>query len=415
MTVELRNGIWPAFREGRLLMACAGLFTLIDLFGPQAIAPLLAERLRAGPAEMSSVLNAATIGMAISGFLAACFGDSFDRKRLIVTCLFALAGMTLLLAISGTLLSFALLRVAQGLFMGTAFAVSVAFIAEQWGPVGAASGVMAAYVTGNIVGQMLGRMIAGAVAQMIGWPCVFLAFAAINLMGALVLWSKLPGGRPQRSPDLSATTIAGRLIAQLSDPRLQGAFAIGFLILAIFATEFTYVNFRLAGPPFNVSPRALGLLYAVFCVAAVTTPFAGRIVRQLGHRGALAFGAAFTIFGALLTLSGSLWHVVCGITIIASGLFFSQAVATAYTGFAADRFKATASGLYMVGYYTGGIFGTAILGVVFEHRGWGGLTLTIIALLTLMALIALMRWQKAPRTTAEAMFSRPFVGAKLLD
>jgi predicted MFS family arabinose efflux permease len=337
-------------------MACAGLCTLIDLFGPQVMAPALAERFNVGASEISFGVNAATLGMAVSGFLAACFADWLDRKRVIIGCLLALTALTILLAGSSSLWAFAALRAGQGLAMGAAFAVSVAFIAEEW-PLGAAPTIMAAYVTGNIVGQAVGRVVAGALVEHAGWRQVFVAFAAINLVGALGIWKALPTGRAQRTALVSVENIAERLLAHLSDRRLQGAFAVGSIILATFATEFTYVNFLLVRAPFNMSSGATGLLYLVFCLAVISTPLAGPITQRIGHPGALALGALVSSVGAWLTLSSILALVIFGSALVACGLFFSQAVATAYTGYAARSYKATASGLYMAAYYAGGILG----------------------------------------------------------
>jgi len=388
-------------------MACAGLFTLIDLFGPQAISPVLAARFHATASETSFGVNAASLGMAVSGFLAACFADRLDRRRAIIGCLLALAATTILLASSDDLWGFATLRAAQGLCMGAAFAVSVAYVAEEWGPLGKASTVMAAYVTGNIIGQMLGRILAGAIVELAGWREVFFAFGALNLIGGLALWRALPAGRRQNSALAASADIRERLRMHLSDCRLQGAFAVGFLILAVFASEFTYVNFRLEAAPFNVAPSELGLLYGVFCAAIISTPLAGPMIRRIGHPAALTFGAIVSLSGALLTLSGSLAIVIIGMALVACGLFFSQAVATAFTGYAAQAFKATASGLYMAAYYTGGICGTTLLGLIFEHGGWHWMTMTIIGLLILMAGIARLRWRHAVRDSRIADIVSP--------
>lgn len=380
--------------NGALIMACASFFTLMNLFGPQAIVPVIAVGFNASPEQMGISLNAAVAGMAVGGPICAIFGDRFDFRLLIVGTIALLAVPTLLLGLSYSLSQFTALRVAQGIFMSASFTISIAYIAEQWGASGSAPAVMAAYVTGNIAAQILGRMTLGMVA--VYWRPALVLFAVATFMGACLLWRLLP---PASSTVRSRT--GGGLAAigwHLRDPALRATFAVGFFILFAFIGMFTYVNFHLANA-FGLSSAMVGLLYGVFGLALFSTPMAGVIVRRFNHRAALILGASVSICGTLLTLPKSLLLCLMGLALAAAGLFFLQAVATDFTGHKAKRFKAAASGLYLCAYYTGGMVGAAVIGYTFDNWGWPTCVALLSAGCMAIGCIGARYWQTPEITT----------------
>jgi MFS transporter, YNFM family, putative membrane transport protein len=380
------------------IMGMTALLTLIDLFGPQAIAPVLTGVFDTTPAHMGLAINAATIGMAVSGLVTACFADRIERKPVMVAALLALSLPTFMLGLAPGLATFVALRIVQGLLMCASFTVTIAYVAEEWGPSGAAPLVMAAYVTGNVASNLVGRLLAGSAAQYADWREAFFLLAAINLAGGLMLWRTLPRGRQlQRGP--KPALIVASLRRHLADARLRGAFAIGFLILFSFIGVFTYVNFLLARAPFNLPPATLGALYSVFVVSLVATPAAGLAARRIGSAMSIALGAMVSLFGVLLTLAQMIPIVMIGLALVGVGTFFCQAIATGFTGKAGGDAKAAASGLYLAAYYTGGICGALLLGLVYDAWAWPGCVAVTASAFVLMAAIPFVAWRD-PREAA---------------
>jgi len=58
-----------------------------------------------------------------------------------------------------------------------------------------------------------------------------------------------------------------------------------------------------------------------------------------------------------------------GMTLVGAGTFFAQATATGFVSRAASD-RAAASGVYLAAYFTGGLAGTALLGMAYQHWGW---------------------------------------------
>ncbi len=375
---------WPT-----VLMGLASSFTLADLFAPQAITPAIGASFHQTPQATGVAVNAAVLGMAASGLLSSLFADRLNRKAVIVGSLLALCLPTVFIGYASGLLSFAGWRAVQGCLMAASFAASIAYIAEQWDNSGQAPTVMAGYVTGNIAGQIVGRILMGVLAEYVDWQRAFLVLGGINLLGGLLLLALLPPARQKPEPPVGPLLLP--IGIHLRDARLRGCFCVGFLILVCFIGTFTYIGYDLTAR-FGLSPSMLGTAYGVFIVALLSTPTAGLAVRHLSHRSALAIGATVAAAGILLTLASSLMLVLAGLALAACGLFFCQAVATAFTGHSAVRFKAAAGGLYLASYYTGGLVGAAFIGVVYTNWGWAGSVWVMVAFSLVMSVVAIRTW-----------------------
>lgn len=382
-------GTTSASLKPALVMGLASSFTLIDLFAPQAITPTLGGAFHQTPQVTGIAVNAAVIGMAISGLLSSLFADRLDRKAVIVGSLLVLGIPTILIGYTSTLPVFAGLRMVQGCTMAAGFAVAIAYVAEQWGSTGEAPTVMAGYVTGNIAGQILGRILMGFLAQYLDWHRAFLILGALNLLGGCLLWTLLPRSRRRREPHTGSPFLP--LATHLRDARLLGCFFVGFLILVCFVGAFTYSGFDLT-IRFGLSPSMLGIAYTVFALGLTSTPVAGLAIRHCTHRIALLIGSVTTAGGMLMTMVNDLAVVLAGLALASAGLFFCQAVATAFTGHSAARFKAAAGGLYLASYYTGGIAGAAWIGSVYANWGWPGSAYIIAAFSLIMAATATLAW-----------------------
>jgi predicted MFS family arabinose efflux permease len=366
-----------------LLIAVIGFLTLVDLFATQAILPSLAHDYGVAPAKIGLAANASTLGMAISGLLMGVVSGSLERKRAIALSLFLLSFPTASLAFAPNLTVFAILRVTQGLFMAAAFTLTLAHLAERCAV--RTANALAAYVTGVVASNLIGRLTAAYVASIIGAEQSFLFFALLNLAGAALVTMTLHRNAPE--PMKRMGRFWAPWLEQLGDPALRRTFAIGFLILFGFIGVFTYVGFVLMRPPHALSMTALGLVFLVFLPSMITTPLAGTVTRSTGPGPACSISLAVALVGLVLLLVPALLSVIAGMTLVGIGTFFAQAVATGHVGRIAQGHKAAASGLYLSSYYCGGLAGAAVIGILFDGYGWAAAVGGVFAALALAAIL----------------------------
>lgn len=376
------------------IIAAIAFLTLIDLFGSQALVPMLTDAYGVTSSTMGVAVNASAVGMALASLSATVLARRFDRRVAITLSLALLSVPTALLALMPDLRIFIALRVLQGVFMAAAFTLTLTYLSERCA-VTALGGAMAAFITGNVAANLFGRLLASSVADYHGVGTSFMIFAGLNLVGAaLAWWYFRKGSDPKQVDEADRDGPAMRTLQawvyHLTDARLGAAFVLGFLILFVFVAAFTYANFELTAAPLGLAPMSLGLVYFVFLPSLVTTPLAPYMAARLGDRRAAVFGLLISMSGLALMLSSTLLLFLSGMALCAIGLYLTQSVATAFLGRHATRDRASANGLYLACYYTGGIAGAWLIGVVHGMIGWDASVAVLLAALGL-AILTLRR------------------------
>ncbi len=119
----------------------------------------------------------APLGMAVAGLdgRASSAGTSTGGSGILVS-LCVLAVPTALLAVAPDLTTFAILRVVQGLCMASAFTLTLAYLGEECSAMDA-GGAFAAYITGNVASNLIGRLVSAGVADHLGLAANFYFFS----------------------------------------------------------------------------------------------------------------------------------------------------------------------------------------------------------------------------------------------
>src|SRR5215475_3247495 len=382
------HGLSPGVVLRSLVIGLTAFLTVVDLFATQAILPTLTRHYGVSPAAMGTAVNASTFGMAASGLLVALLSQRIDRRTGVLASLGLLTIPTALLSVAPDLGSFTALRVMQGLLMSAAFTLTLAYLAERCSA-GATASAFAAYITGNVASNLLGRLMSAALADHLGLAGNFYVFAALNLAGALLVYFTLGRARPVAEGAMPTRSPLAYWAEHLHNAPLRASFAIGFLILFAFIGTFTYVNFVLVRDPISLSRMQLGFVYLVFLPSILTTPLAGHAVERFGARPTFWSAVGLAGAGLPLLLLPSLAAVLLGLALVGVGTFLAQATATGFVGRAATTDRGSASGIYLACYFFGGIVGSAIHGQVFDRLGWAACVGGIALALTSAAALAL--------------------------
>jgi predicted MFS family arabinose efflux permease len=368
MEVMQGHGHSPGVVLRSLVIGLTAFLTVVDLFATQAILPSLARHYGVTPGAMGFAVNASTIGMAVAGLVVGSFSPHIDRRTGILASLLLLAIPTSLLAIAPNLTVFTILRVMQGLCMASAFTLTLAYLGEQCSAMDA-GGAFAAYITGNVASNLIGRLVSATVSDNLGLATNFYLFSLLNLAGALLVYFTIKRVQPMHSIGPAQSPLSA-MIEHWRDPALRAAFVLGFCILFAFIGTFTYVNFVLVRAPLSLGMMGVGFVYFVFLPSIVTTLLAGKAVALFGMRPSLWAGLAIAALGLPLMLSSHLADVLAGMVLVGVGTFFAQACATGFVGQAARTNRGVASGTYLACYFFGGLVGSAVLGQLFDRLGW---------------------------------------------
>lgn len=379
-------------RLRRAAVGIPGFCAFLILYSPQSLLPMLSQEFGATPADISLTMTATALAIAITAPFAGAIADVLGRKRVIVAAMLLLAVPTFMIALAPSLSALILWRFVQGLVLPPIFTVVVAYIGEEWPPA-EATGVTGLYMSATSVGGFSGRFFAGVLADTIGWRSGFAVFAAVTCLCAVAVAAILPQERNfVRSEGLASS--ARQMLGHLRNPQLLAIYAIGFGTLFNFIALFTYVNFVLAAPPFNLSATFLGAIFVTYLAGSVAVLWLGRAVRRFGRRTLIVGTIGVWMCGALLTLIPSLWTIIAGLAIAAACGFFTQATSTAYVALTAESGRTSAIGLYATCFYVGGGVGAVLPGLTWTTLGWPACVAMVLTMQALMAVVIWFGWKR---------------------
>ena len=378
----------------RLAVGLAGFCAFLNLYSPQALLPSLANEFNVGATGISMTMTASTLAVALIAPFTGVVADVLGRKRVIVWSMVALIVPTLMLSIAPSVEWMIVGRFVQGLMLPPIFAVTIAYIGEEW-PASEATGVTGLYTSGASLGGFSGRFISGFMTDLVGWRGAFLAVAAVTVVCAITVALMLPRERGfVRSENIAASM--RQMLLHMRNPQLLATYAIGFGVLFNFIATFTYVTFLLAAPPYSLSATLLGVIFVTYLTGVFLTPWVGRVVARFGRRHFVIGVIALWIGGVLLTLLPSLAAIIAGLAICAGCGLLCQAVSTGYVTATASEGRSSAVGLYFSSFYLGGSLGAVLPGLTWETLGWPMVIAELVVMLAVMAGVVALTWQPSP-------------------
>jgi MFS transporter, YNFM family, putative membrane transport protein len=376
-----------------IAVAAAGFCAFLNLYSPQALLPALSREFGVGAAQISTIMTASTLAIALTAPFTGALADVLGRKRVIATAMFAvvvpMAGAALALDVPA-LIGW---RFLQGLLLPPIFAVIIAYIGDEW-PSAQVANAAGIYFAGSSLGGLCGRFIPGVLEDVVGWRSAFLVLAGLSFAGALIVLLLLPSETKfVRSQGLAASSV--QMVRHLGNFQLVASSGIGFGVLFNYIAVFTYVSFYLAAPPFSFSSTLLGAIFVTYLIGTLLAPVTGRIIARLGRRACLLIAIASWAGGCLLTLAPSVIAIIAGLTICAGAGMVCQTVATSYVTTIAREGRSSAVGLYVTSFYVGGSMGAFLPGLAWNSAGWPACVVMVIAMLVVMAFIAGLAYGKS--------------------
>jgi YNFM family putative membrane transporter len=372
------------------LAACGGT-AFVDMYATQPLLPALRVEFHTNEAAVGATISVLTFGCAAAAPFVGPVADALGRKRVIVSAIFLLALVTYGAATADSLHLLLVWRFAQGLLMPAVFAVTLAYVAEEFAP-GVGGRAIGAYIGGNVVGGFLGRYLTAVVASRWDWHVAFVVLGTVNLAGGAFVAFTLPPARHfvRQSSPLGALRAIGRFAR---DPAFLATCVAGASILFTLVAAFTFATFLLAEPPFDLGTLALGNVFFVYLIGAVSSPVVGRLIDRFGHRTTLLLASAVSACGVLLTLIPSIVAIVAGLALMATGVFGAQAASQGYIGIVARERRSTAAALYIAVYYTGGGLGAVLPAPLWSRGGWPAVVALILIVQLCAAGLAARFWQ----------------------
>lgn len=367
-----------------LLMSVATGLAVASNYYAQPLLHTIGQQFSISNATAGTIVTTAQLSYAVGLMLLVPLGDMFERRSLIVLMNLLSAGGLLISAFStsismliiGTALTGMLSVVAQIL---VPFAATLAAPHERGKAVGTV-------MSGLLLGILLARTAAGALADVGSWRTVYWVAAILMLCMSAVLWRVLP--RYQSPTAMSYPQLLGSILRMfVEEPLFRARSLIGGLLFAAFSMLWTPLTFLLAGPPYEYSNTTIGL----FGLAGAAGAYAANRFGRLADRG---LGNLATRVGLLLLLGS--WGLmafgqVSVLALLAGILVQDLAIqgvhvtntSSIYRLRPEARSRLTAG--YVTCYFIGGASGSLVSSWLYAHFGWPAVVIAgaVLATLTL--------------------------------
>ncbi|WP_412021841.1 MFS transporter [Burkholderia cepacia] len=378
-------------RTTRIAFFLCGFAAFLNLYSTQGILHELAATFGVSAERAGQGVSATTTAVAIIAPFVGVLAARIERRIAIACAAVAVALPVVWSAHAASFTSFLGARFAAGLIMPFVFALSIAYIGERFDR-GTSAEIGSLFVAGTTLGGFAGRFATNLLTSMWGWRHALDVVAALCLVTGVAIYASLPASRAI-APRSGHDADAGPSWRVVTRGPLLASFAIGACVLASQVATFTFVGLRLARAPFGFGTVEIGAIYAVFLVAVVVTPLAGRLARHRGPRAPGLAAAALAIGGALLTLSDSVPVILAGLALSSTAVFVEQASANTFISQAAATARSTAIGIYLSCYYFGGSLGS-ILPVPAWHRwGWAGCVAFVVVAQAIVGVLVYRFWR----------------------
>lgn len=382
-----------AWWRATLAMCLGSFLVFINLYVPQPLLPEL--RLAYGVSTLLAglVMSVATLSLAASLLVFGPLSDAIGRSGIMRVTLLLSGLLSLGLAMAPDFASLLLLRALQGFVLGGLPAVAIAWMGEEFEHQALLSAV-GLYIGANTLGGIGGRVIGGAVAEMGGASASFLTVGAMTVVGVVLFWKLLPPSTAFTSKRFSVSSALADLAGHLRNPLLLPAYLLGGLNFLVFINQYSYITFRLAGSPYELGARWLGMIFLTYLGGTLGSMLSGRLARSLPQPICMMAGIIILMVGTAVTLSASLPLIILGLTINAFGFFLAHSMVSSWVGRHAERARGSASALYLVFYYSGASLGGFWLEPFWQSAAWFGVAVGSWLVLSVTLTIAVWLWRR---------------------
>lgn len=365
----------PLSRAVILLFAAASGLAVANVYFAQPLLDIIAEDLDLPRATVGFIIAATQFGYGLGLILLVPIGDLVDRRKLVVCQ--SLLSVLALLSVSASFTGSMLL--ASMAVMGLLAVVTQAFVAyaASLARPGERGQVVGMVTSGIVLGILLARTVAGALADLSGWRMVYLVSAGLTLIITVLLFKVLPPLK-KRGERLSYPRLIGSLFTLfMEEPVLRIRAVIAMLIFADVTTLLTPLVLPLSAPPFSLSHTAIGLFGLAGVAGALGAARAGRWADLgLGQRTTgIALVLTLLAWLPIGLLPYSILWLIAGVLILDFGL---QAVHVTNQGMiyrTRPEAQSRLTAAYMVFYSIGSAAGSSASTLVYAQAGWTGVCL----------------------------------------
>lgn len=342
-------------------------------------------------ANASAGLSATTLCFALSAPIATWMSSKYGRLSVMtVGTIFIIVGCLL----SGGVEHWWQMLAARslvGMGLATIPGVIVGWIHETLAP-HSVSRIVGSYVSGTVMGGMVGRLLGGWATELVGWrgTLTLMGMSALLLLTFAIGVLYFAARRSKKSVSARGVVVVGREASPSSidrKPWRLRLFFIGASSVGLFVGAFNVLVFVVRAEPYGLGPGPASLFFLTFILGVVIAPRVMSMASAVGPRRLLISCVVGIGLGTLLLRIPNIGAVIVAVTLISAAFFVVHSLCTAWLAIVAER-PSSAQGSYVLWYYIGSSLGGLAATFAWDIGHWIGFWIWQLCVVALTLLIA---------------------------
>jgi YNFM family putative membrane transporter len=360
----------PARVGGLAILSAAAFCSAATLRVADPLIPQIAEEFAVSVADAAIIATAFTFAYGGFQIVYGTFGDRIGKLTVIAAASLLSSLGAFASAFAEGLPMLAVLRLVGGCTAGAIIPLAIAHVGDVT-PYDQRQLVIARFLSGQVLGIVMGQALGGILAEHIGWRGVFAVFGALFLIVGAALAAELVSGRIVETRHAAAGNIAHQYRSLLTSRRVQLVVGSVFIEGFLFFGAFTFVAAYLR-QAYGLSLDAIGALLAFFGLGALAYIVMARpVIGLLGERGmVLAGGAVVALAFLALSAQPPAWSFVILLFACGAAFYMMHNTLQANGTQMAPQARALGMSLFATCLFVGQAAGISAAGWLVERAGF---------------------------------------------
>lgn len=355
------------------------ILTISALHMPQPLLPLLGSSFKVEMDTVSLIMSATFIPLTIIPVIAGILLNFLSPQKMILLAALMHAFVVFSVSMAENVYLVIFLRFIEGFFISAILTSNTTYISLRSSNK-RIQFFMSYYIAFTIIGGLLGRVIGSIIATYLGWRACFQIMSLSLLLVIPIVYYfmedlKLP--KTQQSHYFSLKNFKFILLDKTNFYIYIAVFCLFF----VFSGITNFLPFRIKNIDKEISEMVIGFIYSGYITGIFISFIATKIIKLIGNERKTML-AGFFVYGFFLLIFSLPNLLLIFITMFGfcSGMFLVHSVASGYLNKMTTIQKSLVNGAYIAFYYSGGVLGSYLPGIVYKNFGWGSFIISLFIL-----------------------------------
>lgn len=346
----------------------ATVLTISALHMPQPLLPLLSKVFSAQMDVISLIMSATFIPLTIVPIVSGIILNFLSPKKMILSAALIHSLLVLAISFSDNLNFVVFLRFIEGFMIAIVLTSNTTYISLK-AHREKIQFYMSYYIAFTTIGGLLGRVIGSTITTYLGWKASFQIMALSLLIVLPVVYFFLEEVKTTRAERVHLP--ASKILRIIFDRNNRKIYISIFCIFFVFTGITNFLPFRIKSLLPEASEMTIGLIYSGYITGIAMSFVATKVIKLLGsERKTLLYGLFIYAFFLVMFIMPSIFLIFIVMFGFCSGMFLVHSVASGYLNKLATEHKSLVNGAYIAIYYSGGVLGSYVPGLIYKEMGW---------------------------------------------